>query len=224
MTKNTLSSIIIKMLGVIYLKYDSIGFDLDGTLWSPVEAITKAWQETAKIFNVRLPSRNDIANVLGLNKIDLMNKLYPEIDFETQMKFFEKATEICDEVIAAQGGTLFEGLDETLKILQKNFSLYIVSNCQDGYIERFLSFHKLGSYFCDSEHPDERCLSKGENLKALLNRNGFKNTIFVGDTQGDCDAARFAEVPFVYASYGFGKAVNPDYTISSFPEILDIVM
>lgn len=206
------------------MKYDSIGFDLDGTLWSAVDAITIAWQRTAEKFNARIPDTNDIKGILGLNKIDLMNKLYPDMDFDTQMKFFNTATVLCDEVIASQGGELFEGLEETLKLLQKNFKLYIVSNCQDGYIERFLDFHKLSSYFCDSEHPDERCLSKGENLKALLERNGFKNTIFVGDTQGDCDAARFAGVPFVFASYGFGNVDSPDYTITSFPEIIDIVI
>ena len=206
------------------MKYDSIGFDLDGTLWNATEAITLAWQKTAEIFNARIPDINDIKGILGLNKIDLMNKLYPDMEYETQMQFFDKANEICDEVLALQGGQLFDGLEETLKTLQKDFRLYIVSNCQDGYIERFLDYHKLGKYFCDSEHPDARCLSKGENIKALLERNGFGKSIFVGDTQGDCDAARFAGIPFVFASYGFGKADSPDYTINAFPEIIDIVM
>lgn len=206
------------------MKYDSIGFDLDGTLWNATEAITLAWQKTAEIFNARIPDINDIKGILGLNKIDLMNKLYPDMEYETQMQFFDKANEICDEVLALQGGQLFDGLEETLKTLQKDFRLYIVSNCQDGYIERFLDYHKLGKYFCDSEHPDVRCLSKGENIKALLERNGFVKSIFVGDTQGDCDAARFAGIPFVFAAYGFGKADSPDYTIKAFPEIIDIVM
>lgn len=206
------------------MKYDSIGFDLDGTLWNATEAITLAWQKTAEIFNARIPDINDIKGILGLNKIDLMNKLYPDMEYETQMQFFDKANEICDEVLALQGGQLFDGLEETLKTLQKDFRLYIVSNCQDGYIERFLDYHKLGKYFCDSEHPDARCLSKGENIKALLERNGFVKSIFVGDTQGDCDAARFAEIPFIFAAYGFGKADSPDYTINAFPEIIDIVM
>lgn len=206
------------------MKYDSIGFDLDGTLWNATEAITLAWQKTAEIFNARIPDINDIKGILGLNKIDLMNKLYPDMEYETQMQFFDKANEICDKVLAKQGGQLFDGLEETLKTLQKDFRLYIVSNCQDGYIERFLDYHKLGKYFCDSEHPDARCLSKGENIKALLERNGFVKSIFVGDTQGDCDAARFAGIPFVFAAYGFGKADSPDYIIKAFPEIIEIVM
>ena len=88
------------------MKYDSIGFDLDGTLWNATEAITLAWQKTAEIFNARIPDINDIKGILGLNKIDLMNKLYPDMEYETQMQFFDKANEICDEVLALQGGQL----------------------------------------------------------------------------------------------------------------------
>lgn len=206
------------------MKYDSIGFDLDGTLWDPVEAITEAWSETANEYNLPRPSKNDMAGVLGLNKIDLMKKLFPDLDEEKRMEFFEKAIVACDNILSSKGGMLFEGLEETLKELKKHFKLYIVSNCQDGYIETFLRYHKLGEYFCDSEHPDARCLPKGENLKILLKRNGFENSIFVGDTQGDADAAQFAGIPFIFASYGFGNVSSPEHTIKSFPEILDIVM
>lgn len=206
------------------MKYDSIGFDLDGTLWNAIDAITEAWVNTAIKYNLPQPSKEKMASVLGLNKVDLMNKLYPELDFETQMNFFEDGVVTCNEILSLRGGILFDGLEETLAELKKHFKLYIVSNCQDGYIETFLRFHKLGDYFCDSEHPDSRCLPKGENLKKLLERNGFKNSIFVGDTQGDANAARFANIPFIYASYGFGSVDRPDYTIKTFPEILDIVL
>ncbi len=206
------------------MKYDSIGFDLDGTLWNAIDAITEAWVKTAKKYNLPQPSQEAMEGVLGLNKNDLMNKLYPELDYETQMKFFEGGVITCDEILSQRGGILFDGLEETLAELKKHFKLYIVSNCQDGYIETFLRFHKLEDYFCDTEHPDERCLSKGENLKMLLERNGFRNSIYIGDTQGDANAAKFAGVPFVYASYGFGKVDSPDYTIERFPEILNIVL
>ncbi len=205
------------------MKFDSIGFDLDGTLWNPLETITSAWVETANKYNMKAPTQEDMAGVLGLNKIDLMNKLYPDMDFEEQMKFFEDAIKICNATAAKSGGKLFDKLEETLEALSKNYKLYIVSNCQDGYIEAFFEYHKLEKYFCDCEHPDARCLSKGENIKSLLQRNGFKNSIYIGDTQGDANAARFAGIPFVFASYGFGNADAPDYIIDKFEDILKIV-
>lgn len=205
------------------MKYDSIGFDLDGTLWNSIESVTEAWVETARKYNMPEPTVEDMTGVMGLNKINLMKKLYPELDFDTQMRFFEDSVVICDEIISKKGGKLFDGLVETLTELKKHFKLYIVSNCQDGYIETFLRFYNLEDFFCDTENPDERCLSKGENIKSVLQRNGFKNSIFVGDTQGDADAANFAGIPFIYASYGFGKVDSPDFTISSLSEIADIV-
>ncbi len=205
------------------MKFDSIGFDLDGTLWDANDAITKAWVETAIKYKVRIPTEKDIAGVLGLNKIDLMNGLYPDMPLEIQMNFFDEAAELCNNKLAENGGKLFDNVEQTLKELAKDFKLYIVSNCQDGYIEAFYKAHKLDKYFCDYEHPDERCISKGENIKSVLERNGLSNSIFIGDTQGDADAAKYADIPFVFASFGFGKVNNPDYIINSYNDLLEIV-
>lgn len=205
------------------MNIDSIGFDLDGTLWNSVDKIAEAWAATAQKHNVHIPSKEEIEGVLGLNKFNLMNKLFPDMDHEKQMIFFDEAESLCRELLAENGGILFDGVEETLAQLSKDYKLYIVSNCQDGYIEAFYQAHKLDKYFCDFEHPDERCLPKGVNIRTLLDRNGFKNSIFVGDTQGDAEAAKYAGLPFIYASFGFGEVKNPDYTINNFREITDII-
>ncbi len=46
--------------------------------------------------------------------------------------------------------------------------------------------------------------------------------MYVGDTQGDRNAARLAGIPFVYASYGFGNVEDYDYKIDRFPELVDM--
>lgn len=206
------------------MKFDSIGFDLDGTLWNALDAITDAWIRTSIKYNVSVPTAEEVAGALGLNKVDLMNKLFPEMPPDIQMQFFDEAAQLCNDILAQNGGKLFEGLEETLNELSKHFKLYIVSNCQDGYIEAFFKSHNLEKYFCDTEHPDERCLSKGENIKSVLKRNNFKKSLYIGDTQGDADAASFAGIPFVYVTFGFGKVEAPDYQIDSYPEIFDIVL
>ncbi len=205
------------------MKFDSIGFDLDGTLWNALEGITDSWVRTAIKYNMKVPTDAEVSGALGLNKVDLMNKLYPDMEYETQMRFFDEAAQLCNDILEEKGGKLFDKVEETLSRLSENYKLYIVSNCQDGYIEAFFKAHNLGKYFCDTEHPDYRCISKGENIKAVISRNGFKNSIYVGDTQGDANAAKAAGIPFVYASFGFGQVENPDYIIKNFCEIFDIV-
>ena len=46
-----------------------------------------------------------------------------------------------NEYLSIHGGTLYPGLEDTLKELKKNYRLFIVSNCQSGYIEAFLHAH-----------------------------------------------------------------------------------
>ena len=48
-----------------------------------------------------------------------------------------------------------------------------------------------------------------------MERNGIKNAIYVGDTMSDKEAADYAKVPFVYASYGFGDVEAYDYKIDA---------
>ena len=205
------------------MKFDSIGFDLDGTLWSALPAVTEAWDIVAPEYGVYKPNEEQMAGVMGLNEIDLMTKLYPDMPTEDKLTFFGKASKKCNELLAQHGGVLFEGTEEVLDKLSKDFKLYIVSNCQPGYIETFLGYHKLEKYFCDFQWAGRECVPKSENIKAVMKRNGLEKSIYIGDTQGDADAAYGAGVPFIFAEFGFGSVEKCDYTIKSFYDIEKIV-
>lgn len=202
---------------------ESIGFDLDGTLWSSLDSITEAWDETAREYSLREPTYDEVKGVMGLNRRDLMNKLFPDLNDSVQDEFFDLAAEKSDKLLNERGGILFDGLEETLSQLSKKYKLYIVSNCQEGYIETFLRFHKLGKYFCDFQCSGNRGFSKGQNILDVIERNGFKSSVYLGDTQGDRDAARQAGVPFIFAEYGFGTVDDFDYSINNFKELLEII-
>lgn len=134
--------------------------------------------------------------------------------------------ECCKEeqvYLREHGGVLFPNLEETLEILKRNYNLYIVSNCQDGYIQAFLEYHNLNCYFDDFEMSGRTGKSKGENIKIIMNRNELDKAVYVGDTQGDLNAADFAEIPFIFASYGFGNIDRKEVFISSISEIPKIV-
>lgn len=53
-----------------------------------------------------------------------------------------------------------------------------------------------------------------------MERNGLRDVVYVGDTQGDADACRDAGVPFVFAEYGFGDVPDAKVRIKAFPELL----
>ena len=119
----------------------------------------------------------------------------------------------------AIGESLFP---ETIKKLSEKYPLYIVSNCQDGYIEAFLQYSKLGEYFKDFTCPAYTGRLKGENIRIIMERNGLSEAVYVGDTQGDANSCKEAEIPMIYAAYGFGEVEKADASIQSFDELLDM--
>ena len=122
--------------------------------------------------------------------------------------------------VLLMGGSFGAGnIKDTLKELSKNHKLFIVSNCQDGYIECFFKAHKLDKYFTDYECPGRTGLSKGENNKLIIERNNLKNPVYVGDTEGDAESAKAAGIPFVFAKYGFGNVKEYQYAINKFEDL-----
>lgn len=81
----------------------------------------------------------------------------------------------------------------------------------------------LSKYFRDYESNGRTKLSNGENIKLIIERNNIKSAIYVGDTISDKKAADYANIPFIYASYGFGNVEQYDYKIDSISEIVSVI-
>lgn len=200
---------------------DSIGFDLDGTLWDSLEPVIYSWQEAVRDLPdiPRVPTDDEVKGVMGLPPLGIATTLFPYLSEQRAMEVFDIMTKVEIEHVAKVGGSLFDGLEETLEYLSGKYKLYIVSNCQKGYIEAFLAYHRLGRYFVDHENAENTGLSKGRNIRLVMSRNSLENTVYVGDTIGDQNAAREADVPFIFAGYGFGKAEAPETVISSIKDL-----
>ena len=54
-----------------------------------------------------------------------------------------------------------------------------------------------------------------------MERNGIlqENAVYIGDTAGDEEAARYAGIHFIWAGYGFGKAMSPDAALTDIGEL-----
>lgn len=203
---------------------DSILFDLDGTLWDSRDTVVAAWNKVIQAHGgiQRKISKQDLKQVMGLQMKEIGEKLLPEINKEDRDKLFLEFGHAENELLEKQGGILYPRLEEVLHMLAQKYHLFIVSNCQAGYIESFYAYHQLGGFFIDEENPGRTGLSKGENIKLVMERNHLEHPIYVGDTNGDMEAAKYAQIPFVYAKYGFGEVENYDYKIETFGELADL--
>ncbi len=203
---------------------DSIIFDLDGTLWDSREAIVRAWDEAVKDMGLNYTiTLESLTPCMGLPLDKIADRLFPDHPKEKRTEIINACTAYEEERLNRKGGRLYPKLRETLEELKKTYRLFIVSNCQEGYIESFLGFHKLGDLFEDYENNGRTGLLKADNIKLIIKRNGLKAPIYTGDTETDRQSAKTAGIPFVFAAYGFGSvseaaAVLPEF--SALPEIM----
>ncbi|WP_349408537.1 HAD family hydrolase [Pseudalkalibacillus sp. SCS-8] len=203
---------------------DSIIFDLDGTIWDPIDTVLNAWNSRIKEYGQikRELTRTDFEGIMGLQMHEISKRLFPYLSEEDRVQVITECCNTEQGYLKKHGGHLFHNVEDVLRVLSKKYKLYIVSNCQDGYIESFYEFHNLGKYFLDFENPGRTGLSKGENVKLIIERNNLSSPIYVGDTEGDLNASRYAEIPFVYAKYGFGQVSEYDEVIEKFDDLVNL--
>lgn len=189
---------------------DSIIFDLDGTLWDATSVTAEAWVEVlARHPDVKCDVYLDCESIrryMGLTNEELARIFFPSMPFDEAFSLMTESCEIENTRLPVCGGILYDGAEETLnKLHDTGKGLFIVSNCQDGYIEAFLHAHKFETLFCDIECSGRTGLCKTDNVRLIMKRNGLTSPVLVGDTVSDGTAARNAGIPFIYAKYGFGE-------------------
>ena len=197
-------------------------FDLDGTLWDSVACITPAWNRVLAAYGVTVTTPY-LRSLMGKTAEEFASALLPGLD---PTKEGLAAVDACcrEELIELKlyGGILYPGLRETLEALKPVWRLYIVSNCQEGYIDAFLDHHGFRDLF-DGYLDHSTGLSKGGNIRLLCQREGLDRAVYVGDTAGDEGSAREAGIPFLHAAYGFGEAKAPDGVIHSLSELQTVL-
>lgn len=204
------------------MKTDGVLFDLDGTLWDSTNGVTMVWNRVAQELcpGVRGPvEQQEVRSCMGLLLPDIGKKLFPGLSGERQQQIVDTFCAREVELLAQTGGQLYPGLRETLESLCRRFPLFIVSNCQDGYIECFLRAHRLERWFTDTENAGRTGLPKAQNIALVVERHGLKAPVYVGDTALDGQSARQAGVPYIFARYGFGAAQDYDAVIDSFDQL-----
>lgn len=204
---------------------DSIIFDVDGTLWDSTFVIAQAWDMVAKTeYDPCMTITADLLKChFGKLLLDIGRALFPKAREEEVKRLTALCCQRQHEALLSTPPDVYPGMRDTLAFLSKRYPLYIVSNCQAGYIEDFLQATQLGHLFKDHLCPGDTGLAKAENLTELIQRNHLQNPIYVGDTLGDFQACKKAGLPFIFADYGFGHVDTPDYTIKCPEELLKIL-
>ena len=213
-------------------KTKGIIFDMDGTVWDSAENVAKSW--TVKVqeagYKDRIVTKEDIQGVMGKPMDVIADILFSYTKKGPERDKLRHACETYEvEYLRENGGMLYDGVIETWTKLKKmGYHIYIVSNCQAGYIEAFLGYFGISYGTKEDLVEDIECygnnlLQKDENIRLLADRNKLTDACYVGDIQSDYEATTKAGLPFIHAKYGFGTIDAEVPGIDSFEELIKVV-
>ena len=201
-------------------------FDLDGTLWDSSKPVAECWQTVGQkllgpTFHLsQAEARAQMGKTMDEIAASFAPKGYSEAGIAKLGEAFFQAE---NAYLAQHPGVLFPGVKETLSELKNHYDLYIVSNCQSGYIETFLPLlpsDTFKGHMCFDDTKKAKCFT----IKALMDRYGIKEALYIGDTARDEEASSGAGIGFIHAAYGFGAAKNPRGKLSQFAELPNLLL
>ncbi len=202
---------------------DAVIFDLDGTLWDATPATVKGWNEALVSLGIQKKvTSGDIRRVTGYPQKKCIDILLPGMSRKFR-NFYELLSSHEAMMIRKEGGELYEGVLETIPSLASQYALFIVSNCDDWYLELFFKKYPLKKFFRDTDCFGASNHPKNIMIERLQNKHGLQSPVYVGDTSFDQKAARQAGVDFILAGYGFGEAEKPVVSVNSFRDLGQIL-
>ena len=207
------------------MTYESLIFDIDGTLWDSRALVAEG-------YNIQLKKE-------GLEHLcvtaETLKPLFGKVMTEIADSILETIApperyELMERCMETENNYLFENeckigypkVLETVEQLAKKYRLFIVSNSQCGYPE--LCINKLGltpyieGHLCFGDTGT----SKGKTIRTLMEKYNIQSCAYVGDIQGDYEATLEADIPFIWAAYGFGAVTGYEAKIDSFADLLNL--
>lgn len=204
------------------MKPESLIFDIDGTLWDSRSIIVEGYNQvlTAAGHADLCVTAEDLKRLFGKTMKEIADIMLTTLPEEERYPLMEKCIDTGDARLLDDPCDIgYPGVKETLEELSKRYRLFIVSNSQLGYpettMEKLGITHLFQGHLCFGNTGTD----KGTTIRILMEKHGIENAVYIGDTQGDYEAAVKAGLPFVWATFGFGVPDGYDVKIDRFCEL-----
>ena len=124
---------------------DGIIFDVDGTLWDSTPVVEKAWNEALKDngFGNYSVTAMQLKGLFGKPMPEIIEAILPGVSQEEREAFAPKCYGYEHDYLTREPGIMYPKILETIRELALTHKIFIVSNCQAGYIELFLSWSHI---------------------------------------------------------------------------------
>jgi phosphoglycolate phosphatase len=200
---------------------DAIIFDIDGTLWNATPATSKGWNlALAKLGIEGNITAEEVSAVAGNPYEKCVDILLPGV----RMKYpelFDILNACEEEILQSEGGVFYDGVIEGIPRLARDHKIFLVSNCQEWYLDLFLDLSGIRPVFSGVDCYGKSGQPKNGMLLNMKHSHSLVKPVYVGDTAGDEAAAKLAGLEFIHVSWGFGKPEGKPKTIDSFVDFMD---
>ena len=194
------------------MKYNSIIFDLDGTLLDTLEDLTDSINFMLDAYQFPRKTSEQICAGVGNGIVRLVERSLPDgLSSEQIQDAFQVFTNHYSENCYNKTKP-YDGIMEVLEVLKKNnMKLAIVSNKADTAVQTLnnIFFHEYISVAIGERPGLLRKPAPDLVLLALERLNSTKKeTLYVGDSEVDIETARNAGIQCLSVSWGFRDALT----------------
>ena len=212
--------------------FDTVLFDLDGTLTDPGEGITNSVAYALKKYCIDVSDRRELYKFIGPPLKDSFMKYY---GFSEEKA--EQAIAYYREYFRDTGifeNEVYEGVEDMLKILHADGKrLVLATSKPEEFAVRILEHFGLKKYFdvVAGASMDSSRSKKGDVIAYAVSLcDGFNKDIavMIGDREHDIIGAKENELKSIGVLYGYGdenelKTAGADYIVNTTDDILKLI-
>ncbi len=205
------------------MNYESLIFDIDGTLWDSRALVAEGYNNQLKKEGLDhlCVDAETLKPLFGKVMTEIADVILASIPVEQRYGLMERCMDTENRYLFENECKIgYPNVKETIAELSKKYRLFIVSNSQCGYPELCMDKLGLTPYIQGHLCFGDTGTSKGKTIRTLMEKYDIQNCAYIGDTQGDYEATVEAGVPFIFAAYGFGTPDGFAAKIDRFEDLL----
>ena len=210
------------------MTFESIIFDVDGTLWDSRALLAEAYnmQLQAEGITGLHVTAEILKPLFGKPMNDLADGLFDGfVPAPERYALMDRCINRMDKHMEDHAGVHmgYPDLRTTMEQLKKNHRLFIVSNGQKGYPQMAANKLQLADLMDGYLSWGDTGKSKGQTILQLMKTHNIESAVYIGDTQGDLEACQEAGIPLIFTSFGFGQPEEFYAKVDRFADLLEVL-
>ena len=204
---------------------ESLIFDIDGTLWDSRALVAEGYNIQLEREGLQhlFVDAEQLKSLFGKVMTEIADVIFASIPKESRYDLMERCMDTENRYLFENECKIgYPNVKETVAELSKKYRLFIVSNSQCGYPELCMDKLGLTPYIEGHLCFGDTGTSKGKTIRRLMEKHNIQSCAYIGDTQGDYEATVEANVPFLWAKYGFGTPEGYVAAIERFEDLLKL--